>query len=143
MSRHLAAFLLALAACTDNSGGGGGGGGGSDVTTHVIGIEFPATPNLYCFEQALADVDPDSAGSQYECSVSEFQDYGQANQVETLLARCNNLEMPDASTNAPCWAIVIDAMNCPAADHLSMRIVRPGAPAANTTVVAQCVAKGA
>lgn len=130
-----AALLVVLAACTDNTGGGGG----SDVTTHVITFDVPATPNIYCFDQALADVDPSTPGPQYECSVSYFTSYGQPNQVETLLHPCSGTGPPTMR----CWEIVIDANNCFGPDHLSMDIGGPVLPDAGDHVVAQCVAAGA
>ena len=129
MRQHAVILLLAIAACTDNTGGGGGG---SDVTTHVLQLEFPAATNLYCFDQALADVDATTPGPQYECSVSDVVS------GETLLPLCNN-----GSTNKPCWLIEPDLANCPNGDHLSMTIARSGAPPADAKVMAQCVATGA
>lgn len=134
-----ALVLVALAACTNNSGGGGGG---DDGVTHVVQLAFDA--NLYsCVDSVLADVDPNVPGPQYECSVSEYQNYGQSNQVETLLPQCNDLAMPSSATNKPCWAIESDPTNCPNADHIKLAVERAGAPPANTKVVAQCVAAGA
>jgi hypothetical protein len=127
-------LVLALAGCTDSSGGGGGGG---NITTHVIQLEFPTTPNIGCIDQALADVDPTVPGTQYECSVSDIVD-----QSETVLPACNAFEPPSSSTNKPCWVIATDPANCPSGDHLSMHIERSGAPPVGK-VVAQCVAEGA
>jgi hypothetical protein len=135
-----ALLLVVLASCTDNTGGGGGGG---DITTHVIQLVFDGGANSSCIDSSLFDADPNVPGPQFDCSVSEFQNYGQPNQVETLLVQCNNLATPDASTNKPCWAILNDPPTCPNVDHQVMSVQRTGAPPPNTKVMAQCVAKGA
>ena len=68
-----------------------------------------------CIDGNLADVDPDTAGDQYDCSVSDVRNYGKANQTETVLPQCNNAATPASSTNKPCWSIQSDPTNCMAA----------------------------
>ncbi|NVB84728.1 MAG: hypothetical protein HOV81_40535 [Kofleriaceae bacterium] len=92
-----------------------------------------------CIEGKLADVDPDTAGDQYDCSVSDVTNFGKANQSETVLPQCNNVMTPSSSTNKPCWSIQTDTMNCTAGDHLTLKIERSQAPAPDTHVVSYCV----
>jgi hypothetical protein len=92
-----------------------------------------------CIEGKLADVDPDTAGPQYDCSVSDVRNYGKANQTEEVLPACNNTATPSASTNKPCWSIQSDTMNCTAGDQLTLKIERNEAPAADTHVISYCV----
>jgi hypothetical protein len=93
-----------------------------------------------CIEGNLADVDPNTDGPQYDCSVSDVTNYGQANQTENVLPQCNG-SAPDYmdSTNKPCWSIQTDAMNCTAAPNLTLKIVRDQAPAPDTHVISYCV----
>ena len=92
-----------------------------------------------CIEGKLADVDPDTAGPQYDCSVSDVRNYGKANQTEEVLPACNNTATPASSTNKPCWSIQTDTMNCTAGDQLTLKIERNEAPAADTHVISYCV----
>ena len=93
-----------------------------------------------CIEGKLADVDPNTEGPQYDCSVSDVQNYGQANQTENVLPQCNG-SAPDYtdSSNKPCWSIQTDTMNCTAAPNLTLKIVRDQAPAPDTHVISYCV----
>ena len=70
-----------------------------------------------CIEGNLADVDPNTAGNQYDCSVSDVTNYGKANQTENVLPQCNNATAPASSTNKPCWSIQTDTMNCMSGDQ--------------------------
>jgi hypothetical protein len=76
----------------------------------------------------------------YDCSVSDVQNYGKANQVETILPECNNTAMPANSTNVPCWAIETDPM-CSAGMHLTLKIERGGTatPPKGTHTISYCV----
>jgi hypothetical protein len=93
-----------------------------------------------CIDGKLADVDPDTDGPQYDCSVSDVTNYGQPNQMETVLPQCNGSQ-PDYmdSTNKPCWSIQTDEMNCSANDHLTLKVVRDQAPPDNAHVISYCV----
>ncbi len=92
-----------------------------------------------CIDGNLADVDPNTPGPQYDCSVSDVVNYGQANQTETVLPECNNLTTPASSTNTPCWAIETDPM-CSAGMHLTLKIERgTTTPPNNTHVISYCV----
>jgi len=92
-----------------------------------------------CIEGNLADVDPVTAGDQYDCSVSDVRNFGKANQTEEVLPQCNNLGTPDSSTNKPCWAIHPDPMNCMTAPNLTLEVFRDVDPAPDTHVVSYCV----
>jgi hypothetical protein len=90
-----------------------------------------------CIEGNLADVDPDTAGDQYDCSVSDVANYGKANQSETVLPQCN-----DAKSNKPCWEIIPDPMNCKEGSQLTLKIQRSEAPPGDTHVISYCVTEG-
>jgi hypothetical protein len=95
-----------------------------------------------CIEGNLADVDPDTAGPQYDCSVSDVSNFGKANQMEVVLPACNNTTSPASSTNKPCWSIQTDLANCTAEPNLTLKIERSEAPPADTHVISYCVTTG-
>jgi hypothetical protein len=76
----------------------------------------------------------------YDCSVSDVQNYGKANQVETILPECNNTTTPASSTNEPCWAIETDPQ-CSSASHLTLKIERgsTATPPDGTHTISYCV----
>ena len=87
-----------------------------------------------CIEGNLADVDPDTAGDQFDCSASYVQNFGKPNQSETVLPGCN-----DALSNKPCFRLIEDATKCPLNSHLILK-VEENAPAPNGThLIANCV----
>lgn len=94
-----------------------------------------------CIEGKLADVDPETPGDQYDCSVSDVANFGKANQSETVLPACDNDADPMSSSNKPCWAIQTDPTNCmnPVNGNLTLKIFRSTEPPDNTHVVAYCV----
>jgi hypothetical protein len=91
-----------------------------------------------CIEGKLADVDPNTPGPQYDCSVSTVIDTGTGATNEQILPQCT----PDTGTptNAPCWHLVFDDTKCPNSDHFLLT-VEPGNTAFNldTHVLANCV----
>jgi len=91
-----------------------------------------------CIEGDLADVDPNTPGDQYDCSVSDVSNYGKPNQVETILPQCNA-----SISNKPCWTIASDPMNCPTTPEkphsFVLKIERSEAPPPETHVIANCV----
>ena len=95
-----------------------------------------------CIEGNLSDVDPNTAGDQYDCSVSDVSNYGKANQTEKVLPQCNNLTDSKSSTNKPCWAIIPDPANCMSGSMLTLKIERSEAPPADTHVISYCVTEG-
>jgi hypothetical protein len=92
-----------------------------------------------CIDGHLADVDPNTPGPQYDCSVSDVTNFGKTNQMETVLPECNNLTTPASATNKPCWAIETDLANCTAGDHLTLKVERAVAPPPDDHVVSYCV----
>ena len=76
----------------------------------------------------------------YDCSVSDVQNYGKANQQETILPECNNTTTPASSTNTPCWAIETDPQ-CSAGMHLTLKIERGSSPTPpmGTHTISYCV----
>ncbi len=93
-----------------------------------------------CIDGTLADVDPNTPGPQYDCSVSDVTNYGKANQMETVLPECNNLGTPAMSSNLPCWAIETDTANCSSGSHLTLKVERGNTtPPPDTHVISYCV----
>jgi len=87
-----------------------------------------------CIEGKLADVDPNTPGDQYDCSVSYVQNYGKPNATEKVLPEC------DAGlTNKPCWHIVTDNMRCAEAPNLALKTEDAEAPGPDTHTIAYCV----
>ena len=89
-----------------------------------------------CIDGTLADVDPNTAGNQYDCSVSDVTNYGKADQQETVLPQCDHPDM--TATNKPCWAIEMDPM-CSTTSHLTLKVERAQAAVDSTHVVSYCV----
>jgi hypothetical protein len=95
-----------------------------------------------CIDGNLADVDPNTAGDQYDCSVSDVRNFGKANQAEEVLPQCSNLTNTASSTNIPCWAIKSDPKCAGPGDDndLTLFIERGGqTPAPDTHVISYCV----
>ncbi|HWU86179.1 MAG TPA: hypothetical protein VN253_02845 [Kofleriaceae bacterium] len=91
-----------------------------------------------CIEGKLADVDPNTAGAQYDCSVSDVTNAHKSNQAEKILPQCKE-SSPGVYSNMPCWRISTDTMNCPKAPSHVLKIERSEAPPPETTVFANCV----
>ncbi|HVK89394.1 MAG TPA: vWA domain-containing protein [Kofleriaceae bacterium] len=91
-----------------------------------------------CIEGDLADVDPNTPGDQYDCSVSDVSNYGKPNQTEKILPQCNA-----SNSNTPCWRITEDPVNCaPTATKphsFVLKIERTETPPPDTHVIANCV----
>jgi hypothetical protein len=91
-----------------------------------------------CIGGTLADVDPNTEGPQYDCSVSDVRNARTPMQVEEILPACRETG-PGQYANKPCWRIAADPMNCTKAPHHVLKIERDVAPAPNTIVFANCV----
>ena len=91
-----------------------------------------------CIEGKLADVDPETAGVQYDCSVSDVTNARKPNQSEKILPACKE-GSPGMYTNMPCWRIATDMANCMKAPHHVLKIERAEAPPPETIVFANCV----
>jgi hypothetical protein len=87
-----------------------------------------------CFVGQLLDVDPGTAGPQYDCMVGAVD--SQSPPPGRSLPACNR---DDASaTNPPCWHLAADATGCPKADHLRLKIEGLTALASDAYVIASC-----
>ncbi len=87
-----------------------------------------------CIEGKLADVDPNKAGDQYDCSVSYVSNYGKPTQTENVLPECNG-----GLTNKPCWHIIKDAMKCPMSQNFILKTEDAQTPPPETHTIAYCV----
>jgi len=93
-----------------------------------------------CIEGKLADVDPDTAGPQYDCSVSVVANAGMPTRTETLLPRC------PATGGAACWHIETDAVACPnlnkpvdQREHIVLKIEAQDTLPKDSHILANCV----
>jgi hypothetical protein len=89
-----------------------------------------------CIEGKLADVDPTTAGDQFDCSVSDVTNARKPNQSEKILPACQG---SGTFSNMPCWRITTDEVNCTKAPHHVLKIERAEAPPPETIVFANCV----
>lgn len=87
-----------------------------------------------CIEGKLADVDPDTPGPQYDCSVSVVTNQGLADQTEEILPKCAATPGGD-----PCWHLETDAVNCPNSDHFVLKIENESKLAMDAHIIADCV----
>nr|HEX4316354.1 hypothetical protein [Kofleriaceae bacterium] len=95
-----------------------------------------------CIDGVLADVDPNTPGPQYDCSVSDVTDPGKADQTESIIPECDNQTSPDSSSSFPCWAIQMNA-ECTTGTGLALYIARNGVnPPMEDHVIANCVTTG-
>jgi hypothetical protein len=93
-----------------------------------------------CIDGKLADVDPNTPGPQYDCSVSDVTKFGKPDQVEKVLPQCNNLTTPASSSNIPCWAIETDPKCTSSFGMLTLKVERGGMTVADDThVISYCV----
>jgi hypothetical protein len=114
----------------------------------VIGTQIVSYLGSPCVQGLLADVDLDTAGAQYECTVSDVLDPGTGTQEETVLPYCNmaaaedrDPETPSISTNLPCWHLATDLQSCPdTPTNLALIVERGGANVPTGTYVqGRCV----
>jgi hypothetical protein len=91
-----------------------------------------------CIEGKLADVDPNTPGDQFDCSVSTVTNPGSATtRTETIMPKCTPEN--DQATNKPCWHLAIDTDNCKKNDHRTLRVEGQESLPSDTHVVANCV----
>ncbi len=109
----------------------------SDGLTQVGQLLASALPAA-CIDSALADMDPNTEGPQYDCEVVEIASPGDGTQSKTPLPACNNPNSSAESTNKPCWTIGTSAQRCTAKQHQLLTIERTQDPAPDTRVVARC-----
>jgi hypothetical protein len=107
-----------------------------DQSDALAGIAqlITSTIGTSCFEHSLADVDLQTPGVQFGCTVADVVNEGMPNEIRVSIPACNA-----ASTNTPCWKIVTDLVNCQAGDHLSLQITRMQAAPPDDHVVADCI----
>jgi hypothetical protein len=91
-----------------------------------------------CIGGTLADVDPNTPGDQYECSVSDVTNARTPMQRETILPACVE-SSPGVYSNMPCWRIAVDPANCMKPPHYVLKIERIEVPPPRTIVFANCV----
>lgn len=133
-SRMIACIVWAMASCSDD---------GATPICNVNHLDLAVTvapqstmldrgclAELPCSDGAYVDLDDDTAGTQHRCDVSDVQRYGQPDQAEQVLAKCN-----EAAANAPCWRVV-DAPAC--ASRLLLEVVRVALAPADNVVAAYC-----
>jgi hypothetical protein len=89
-----------------------------------------------CINGILEDADPTQAGTQYDCSVSDFANYGQPNQTESVIPQCDG-----GMTTKPCWYLNVNTANCTNGDHYELKIERDVSPPPNTQVISYCRTK--
>ncbi|MDB4962074.1 MAG: hypothetical protein JWP01_2073 [Myxococcales bacterium] len=88
-----------------------------------------------CMEGELADVDPETPGAQYDCSISDVLfDSGGDRSFEQTITEC-----APGSLVRPCWRFERDVQNCPFAGSLRVRIDRHDWAAPGTHVIGYCV----
>lgn len=89
---------------------------------YQIGILLKSVIGTPCFDAALKE--------PVNCVVTDYTNYGEANQTEKLMAQCN-----DAKSNTPCWHIDTNVAQCPApATGKLIVFERGGMQPANGTV---------
>jgi hypothetical protein len=87
-----------------------------------------------CRGQPPFDADPDTPGTQYDCSVADVQHYGLTNQVDQDLPPCD-----DNATNVPCWRAVRDQA-CSELAHDTLEVVRAMAAPQDSRTSVNCIA---
>ena len=102
-----------------------------------IAAAIKVIPGERCFRNDLADIDPETDGPQYECSITEYlRNPGGTDEELAIIPRCG-------SGSLPCWRIEDDATECfytEADPHLKLVIDRSGpAPGNDVFIKANCV----
>lgn len=92
-----------------------------------------------CLEGDI-DLDPDAAGVQYECQVSDVTNPGADNQSEVIIRECTD-SPPGGGEELPCWYLETDTDACPDTPTNLTLVVERGAASVppNTHVIARCV----
>jgi len=80
------------------------------------------------------DIDPNTPGVQYDCSVSDVERFGQRDQTEQVLPECDT-----NASNAPCWRVIPDEA-CGGDDPVALEVIRETAPSDDSQVIAYCFA---
>lgn len=94
-----------------------------------------------CIEGKLADVDPDTDGDQFDCSVASVTNPGSTTgRVETIMPKCT----PEngSATNKPCWHLNEDPTMCANENNpkgYTLKVEGQDTLPSDTHVVANCV----
>lgn len=109
----------------------------SDALTVIANLLAKVIGNP-CLEGNL-DTDPETAGVQYECQVSDVRFPGEDRQEETPMGQCSTVPPPDGEL--PCWHLDEDLTACPdTPTHLTLVVERgSGSVPTGTHVKARCV----
>jgi len=104
----------------------------------VAAVWFTTGAGFYgsCLEGDLADANPDADGLQADCSVTEIEHPGTAEEQRTVLPACTA-----GADNAPCWAVEPSERCSVVSDHqLEVAIYYPDGVtrAPDTLIDAQC-----
>lgn len=84
-------------------------------------------------DRACLAIAPQTAGTPYDCSISDVQHYGASNASEQVIDRCDG-----TATGVPCWQIVTDPQSCGA--NQAVNIERGGISAPDDNhVVGYCL----
>jgi len=94
-------------------------------------VERGCVDPLSCADGNFVDANTTTAGTQYQCSVDDVQNFGQPGEAEQPIAECEGITM------RPCWRIIDDS-GC--ASGLAMEVERSDPPPANNVVLAFCAA---
>ncbi|MDB4955384.1 MAG: hypothetical protein JWO36_2953 [Myxococcales bacterium] len=109
------------------------------LSSCVVGIGGRGfSGKLVCMDVDLIDLDPETAGVQAECTVSDVQHPTAADRRERVLARCDA-----TASNLPCWHMISDEPQCGhyTRQNLAMSIERADFPAGDTHLVVACAAE--
>lgn len=97
----------------------------------------------HCIQGRLRDMDPETPGLQYECSVSEIRSPATAERTERVFTPCDDEADPARSSTLPCYVIASDPATCASTpDNLSVQVYYPADETVppDTIIRAHCVA---
>jgi hypothetical protein len=96
----------------------------ADLSPAIVAITEEIVREFYgsCIEGTLADANPGAAGVQADCSVTEIQNPGAADELSTVVPQCNA-----GASNPPCWSVVVNAERCATVSdhHLEVAMTYP------------------
>ena len=95
----------------------------ADLSPAIAAITEEIVENFYgsCLEGTLADAS-DADGLQADCSVTEIQNPGAADEERAIVPQCNA-----GASNAPCWSVVVNDVRCEliSSHHLEVAMTYP------------------
>ncbi len=103
----------------------------------ILVAQFQATTmGVPCVEGNL-DLDPDTPGVQFDCTVSDFRNWGSNVEEEILVPQCQ--EVPPAEGALPCWTLEEDSINCgDTATQSRLRVYRGPASVPSIMTMLRC-----